>query len=378
MQTRPDNSAHFELIPEKDVLVCRLSGSWEISPQTPVFPNKAFAENAGVSRLRFEDSGLDDWDNSLLSFIFQALCQARQEKMEVDCSPLPEGICQLLREAQKPMEEQFRQELDSRPSLVERLGMVAGAGLSRGWLALEFTGQITLGFGRLFIGRSRMRMGDLIGQWQEVGVYGLPIVGLISFLVGLVLAFQAATQLTKFGAELYVPLLVGLSIVREMGPMMAAVVLAGRTGAAFAAALASMKGSEEIDALRGFGISPFDFLVMPRILGLFLMMPFLALYANALGIAGGMTVGVLVLEMPPQVYLQETFREMGAWDLGTGLIKAVFFGLIIGFSGCLRGLQSEPHAEGVGKATTSAVVTSILLLIVADAIFAVIFSIFDI
>jgi len=168
--------------------------------------------------------------------------------------------------------------------------------------------------------------------------------------------------------------LVGLSVVREMGPMMAAIVLAGLTGAAFAATLATMKANEEIDALETLGVAPVDFLVMPRVAALFVMMPLLAVYSNFLGILGGMVISWSILDIPTSLYWSETKSIIDLSDLGTGLIKAATFGLIIGLSGCLRGLRSDRSAAGVGHAATSAVVTGILLIIVTDAIYAVVFN----
>lgn len=202
----------------------------------------------------------------------------------------------------------------------------------------------------------------------------LPIVGLISFLVGIIMAYQGAVQLRQFGADVYVADLVGLSVVREMGPMMAAIVLAGRTGAAFAATLATMKANEEIDALETLGVTPIDFLVMPRLAALFIMMPLLAVYSNFLGISGGMVISWTILDIPTSLYWAETKTIIDLSDLSTGLIKAATFGLIIGLSGCLRGLKSDRSAAGVGQAATSAVVTGILLIIVSDAVYAVIFN----
>jgi phospholipid/cholesterol/gamma-HCH transport system permease protein len=169
--------------------------------------------------------------------------------------------------------------------------------------------------------------------------------------------------------------MVGLAVVREMGPMMAAIVLAGRTGAAFAATLGNMKANEEIDALETLGVSPVDFLVMPRIAALFFMMPLLALYANCLGILGGFVISHGILDIPASLYWTETKSIIDLSDLSTGLIKAASFGLLIGVSGCLRGLQAERSAAGVGQAATQAVVTGILLIIVSDSIYAVIFNI---
>jgi phospholipid/cholesterol/gamma-HCH transport system permease protein len=200
-------------------------------------------------------------------------------------------------------------------------------------------------------------------------------VGLISFLVGIILAYQGAVQLRAFGADIYVADMVGVAVVREMGALMAGIVLAGRTGAAFAATLGNMKANEEIDALETLGISPVDFLVMPRMAALFLMMPLLALYSNVLGILGGLVISAAILDIPASLYWAETKTIVDLSDLFVGLIKAGVFGILIGLAGCLRGLQAERSAAGVGAAATSAVVTSILLIVVLDAVFAVFFNI---
>jgi phospholipid/cholesterol/gamma-HCH transport system permease protein len=236
-------------------------------------------------------------------------------------------------------------------------------------------GDCTYSAGRFARRPHKFRWGDCLNEMQQCGAMALPIVSVVSFIVGVILAYQAAMQLRQYGADIYVADLVGLSIVREMGSLMAAMVLAGRTGAAFAATLGNMKANEEIDALETLGIAPVDFLVMPRIVALGLMMPLLALYSNAIGILGGMAVGAGVLDIPANAYWVETMSFIDLSDLSTGLMKSVVYGGLIGVAGCLRGLQAERSAAGVGRAATSAVVTSILLLAVADGIFAVIFNI---
>jgi phospholipid/cholesterol/gamma-HCH transport system permease protein len=193
-------------------------------------------------------------------------------------------------------------------------------------------------------------------------------------LVGLTLAYQAAVELRQFGADIYVADLVGLSVVREMGPMMVAVILAGRTGAAFAATLGNMRANEEIDALQTLGISPVEFLVLPRILALGLMMPLLALYADAVGALGGMVAASGILHIPPSAYWIEMQTSLEVHDINTGLIKALVFGLLIGLSGCLCGMRADRSAEGVGRAATLAVVTAILFIVVADAAAAVVYN----
>jgi phospholipid/cholesterol/gamma-HCH transport system permease protein len=239
----------------------------------------------------------------------------------------------------------------------------------------QFVGECVIGAFRLLKKPHKFRWRDCIYEMQQCGAMALPIVSLISFLVGVTLAYTGALVLRQYGGDIYVADLIGLAVVREMGAVMTGVVLAGRTGAAFAATLGNMKANEEIDALETLGISPVDFLVMPRLVALGVMMPLLAMYANALGILGGMAVGMGVLNIPPAAYWIEMGTIVSLSDISAGVIKAVSFGLIIGLAGCLRGLQAERSAAGVGRAATSAVVTSILLIVVSDAVFAVLFNV---
>ncbi|MBL9202479.1 MAG: ABC transporter permease [Opitutaceae bacterium] len=348
-----------------------VGGVWQVTEPRPVWAR--VLGGARPARVRLRAEGLATWDTSLLLFLFEVREWCRAAGAECDAAPLPEKIRVLL--------DQFGTAHDARPP-ADRMGsFIAGVGhvtvetWGRARTASTFLGESVLGVARLFRRPAAFRWGDCLGEMQQCGAMALPIVSLISFLVGLIMAYQAAVQLRQFGADIYVADLVGLSVVREMGPMMAAVILAGRTGAAFAATLANMKASEEVDALETLGIPPVDFLVLPRIVALTLMMPLLALYADCVGILGGMAVGAGVLEIPPAAYWIETQSIVDLSDVNTGLLKSVAFGLLIGIASCWRGLQAERSAAGVGRAATSAVVTSILLVIVADALFAVVFNI---
>jgi phospholipid/cholesterol/gamma-HCH transport system permease protein len=255
--------------------------------------------------------------------------------------------------------------------------------LTKKWAGLakentSFIGECTLGLISIIKNPRRFRWMDCVVEMQHCWSSSLPIVSLVSFLVGVILAFQAAIQLQQYGAAVFVADLVGLSVVREMGPMMAAVIMAGGIGAAFAAQLGNMKVDEEIDALETLGLSTVNFLALPRLLAITLMMPILALYANVLGILGGMFVSATMLNIPATAYWIETQNRVGFSDVTSGLVKSVFFGLFIGLAGCLRGMKCERSAAGVGEATTSAVVTGILLIVIGDAVFALIFNVLGI
>jgi phospholipid/cholesterol/gamma-HCH transport system permease protein len=217
---------------------------------------------------------------------------------------------------------------------------------------------------------------DVPRLMERAGADGLPIVLMINFLVGLVTAFQAAIQLKQFGANIFVADLVGISITRELAPLMTAIIAAGRSGAAFSAELGTMRVSEEIDALRTLGLDPFHFLVFPRVVALAVVLPMLTIFADLVGIAGGMLVAMLSLDLTFHAYLIETQKAVELWDVFSGCIKSVAFGMNVALIACQRGLSTQGGAEGVGRATTSAVVTSLFAIVVADAMFTVLFNAF--
>ena len=347
-----------------------VGGSWRITENRPAW-SEVIGE-ARPTRLRVRLDELGHWDTSLLLFLFEAQEWSRQSEAALDLAAVPERMRLLLGQfatAHAAVAPRERCE-----NLFTTVGLETWQAWSQLRTILNFVGECVLGAGRVSRRPGKFRWRDCLDQMQECGAMGLPIVSLISFLVGLTMAYQAAIELRQFGADIYVADLVGESVVREMGPMMVAVVLAGRTGAAFAATLGNMKTNEEIDALEVLGISAVDFLVLPRLIALAIMMPLLALYADFVGMLGGMVVSAGILQIPPTAYWIETQSIVDLTDINSGLIKATAFGLLVGLSGCLRGMQSERSAAGVGKATTSAVVTAILLIIVADALFAVLFN----
>jgi len=321
-------------------------------------------------RLRVDD--VEKWDTSLLLFLYEVQEWCRVAGAHCDTGLLPEKIRVLLGQFTSAHEASVP--VDRSESFLTGVGNVTIETWGRARTASTFVGETVIGIARLMARPHKFRWRDCFSEMQQCGAMALPIVSLISFLVGLIMAYQAAVQLRQFGADIYVADLVGLSVVREMGPMMAAVILAGRTGAAFAATLANMKANEEVDALETLGIPAVHFLVLPRVVALVCMMPLLALYADGVGILGGMAVAGAVLDIPASAYWIETQSIVDLSDINSGLIKSVAFGVLIGLSGCLRGLQAERSAAGVGRAATSAVVTGILLIIVADALFAVVFN----
>jgi phospholipid/cholesterol/gamma-HCH transport system permease protein len=355
---------------ENEVLHVALGGSWTLGGKTPRWA--AVVDGAKPAGVDLRTDGVSHWDTSLVVFVGEARRWCVEAKVPCDTSALPEKLGLLAAQFETSMRTDPRD--DRSQSLLSYVGFATQDAMQQARGLLQFVGECTIGAGRLVVGGSGFRWDDCVGEMQKCGAMALPIVSLISFLVGVTLAYSGAIVLRRFGGDIWVADLIGVAMTREMGAMMAGIVLAGRTGAAFAAEIGSMKANEEIDALTVLGISPVRFLVLPRVVALGLMMPLLAMYANCLGILGGMAIAFSTLGIPPTAYWVEMLTIVDLPDIAVGLIKAVVFGLIVGFSGCLRGLQAESNAAGVGNAATSAVVTSILFIIVADAIFAVVFN----
>jgi len=355
-------------------LVVKVGGVWRLGEDVPGW--EATAQDREVERVRVEEEGLERWDSSLLLFLLQARRWCEENDIPLDDSALPANVRELVsRIGSKKRGTATEGGRTSFLGTLDRWGRRLGRGAGS---AIEFVGESVLSLFRILRSPRRFRFRDCLGQMYATGAAALPIVGLVSFLVGVIVGFQSAIQLRQFGADIYMVSLVGLSVVREMGPMMAAVVLAGRTGAAFAAHLGNMVVGEEVDALRSLGISPIDFLVTPRLVALVAMMPLLALYADLLGVAGGLSVASLSLHIQPATYWEEIRRVVKLSDLNAGLIKSVFFALLIGLAGCQRGLAAERTSSGVGQAATSAVVAGILLIVLSDALFGKLFEIMGI
>lgn len=371
--------AAAEVVRQQDgAAVVKLTGAWRLGVELPpVQPLLDALRGARPRTLRFDARDLSAWDTSLLTFLDRLIGASEEASVEIDRDGLPPGVVRLL-DLAHAVPSRTGERTEQRESFLARVGLRA---LATGDATLEivtFVGRLTVAFGRLMRGRARFRAVDLGVFLQDCGAAALPIVTLISFLVGVILAFVGAVQLEQFGAQIYVADLVGLAMVRQMGALMAAIIMAGRTGAAFAAQLGSMKVNEEIDALTTMGIPPLEFLVLPRFLALCLMMPLLCVYADVLGIAGGFLVGVTMLDLSFSQYWNQTVNAIDLLDCLPGLIMSVFFGALVAVFGCLRGMQCAGSSSAVGDAATSAVVSGIVSIIVADAIFTVLFDVLGI
>jgi phospholipid/cholesterol/gamma-HCH transport system permease protein len=365
--------------PEDGVLMLRISGNWRVSDEIPPPARvREEVESGATSRLRFDTTELEGWDTGLLSWLRRVLQECSARNVDAEREGLPEGVRRLIALSEAVPEKKDTGRGGARASFLVRLGEATERGLAGGGEFLRFLGEVTSAFARLARGRATFSRTEFEVIVQEVGAEALPIVSLISLLVGLILAFMGAIQLRQFGAEIYVANLVGIGMAREMGPIMAAILMAGRTGAAFAAQLGTMTVNEEIDALETMGIDPTEYLVLPRMLALILMMPLLALYATVLGIVGGLLVSVIALNVGLTQYLLQTEHALDFADFGGGLLKASVYGVIVALSGCLRGMQCGRSAAAVGHATTSAVVTGIVFIIVACGLLTVVYNVLGI
>jgi phospholipid/cholesterol/gamma-HCH transport system permease protein len=362
----------FSRLPN-DELRIRLSGSWTLAEGVPSTED-ARAECEGTappSRVTFDTQAITVWDSALPTLLRGLLDLFEKRGIDTDRSGLPEGVRRLLDLAAAVPETEIGVDIAG-GSRVTRLGIAAIQRYKSATESIGFLGEVLIAFLRLAAGRAHFRFSDFMLALQQCGAEAVAIVTLVSFLVGLILAFIGAIQLQQFGAQIFVADLVGLGMAREMGAMMTAIIMAGRTGAAFAAQLGTMTTNEEIDALKTMGISPVEFLVLPRLLALTLMMPLLCLYSNLLGIIGGAVVGVGMLDLGVVAYFDQTRDALSLADFAAGLIKAVVYGSLVALSGCLRGMQCGRSAAAVGNATTSAVVTAIVLIVIASGIINVI------
>ena len=363
-----------------DAFTLRLSGNWRIGSNPPAADGieGKLRGAAEVRRLSYDASSVTEWDSALLAFLLRIGNAAGAANIAVDPGGLPSGVQQLLKLATAVPERKGARRAVTIPSILVTIGKETQHLWRQAGQMITFMGEATLSFGRLLRGKARFRRSDVMILAQECGVQALAIVSLISVLVGLILAFVGSVQLRQFGAQIFVANLVGVATAREMGALMTAIIMAGRTGAAFAAQLGTMEVNEEIDALKTFGFSPIDFLVMPRMLALIVMMPILCIYSDLLGIIGGGIVGVTILDISLIEYVNETRGALTVTDFAVGLFKSGVFGVLIALAGCLRGMQCGRSASAVGAAATSAVVTAIVTIIVADGLFSVLLDILKI
>ncbi len=326
-----------------------------------------------AKELVVDGESLGDWDSVLMAFLLQCYNQCRDDNIRFATRNFPASAKQLLDVASAvPPHEPgaspalpWYQSMDPGHLLREVRDAAVGS--------LDFLGELGIALARLVTGKATTRFSDFRNFCYQAGPDAFAIISLTSILVGMILAYLGAVQLQQFGAGIYVADLVVIGMLREMGALMTAVVMAGRTGAAYAAQLGTMQTNEEIDAITTMGISPMEFLVVPRILALLVMMPLLTLYANLLGMVGG---GIVAggMGITPLMYIAQGESAISMAHLSVGLVKSVIFGMLIAVAGCRSGINSGRSSAAVGQAATEAVVTAVVYLIVADAAINIIFQ----
>jgi len=364
-----ENSLSFFQSPE-GYLIIHLKGDWRMEKQLPSVKEveKQLTAEARVERVGFETSGLTAWDSGLLTFVIKVRDLCAEKRIQLNSDGLPEGARRLLRLASAVPERKGARKEFKREFFLSLMGGKAIDFFRSASEMIAFIGEATIAFAKFLIGKATFRRSDLFLLLQECGAQALPVVSLISILLGLILGFVGAIQLKMFGAQLFVADVVAIGMVRVMGAIMTGIIMAGRTGAAFAAQLGTMEVNEEIDALKTLGISPMEFLVLPRMIALVIMMPLLCVYSDLLGILGGLIVGVGMLDLGLLEYMNRTREALTLTTFGIGIFHSAVFGVLVALSGCLRGMQCGRSASAVGYAATSAVVTSIVAIIVATAI----------
>lgn len=359
--------------PYEGGLIVKFTGVWKIGHPLPDFGDfeRTIGNDSSIQKIAFDTDSLESWDSVFITYLLKVLAVSERAGIEVIKEGLPEGVVKLLALASAGRDRAGAAKVRRGTSFVAK----TGESVLKLWRSIlqmmEFLGEVFIAFLKLVRGKARFRWSDFLFIVQQSGAQALPIVSLISLLVGLILAFVGSIQLKMFGAQIYIADLVAIAMARAMGAIMTGIIMAGRTGASFAAGIGTMQVNEEVDALKTAGLPPIEFLVLPRVMALSLMMPLLTLYAVFMGIVGGLIVGVGGFDIGIREYLNETRGALTLTTIAIGLFSSFVFGILVALAGCLRGMQCGRSASAVGDATTSAVVTSIVSIIIATAIITV-------
>jgi phospholipid/cholesterol/gamma-HCH transport system permease protein len=364
--------------PQGNAAVLRLSGRLDAYSVGPLWAVALASLRSRPSlSVVIDASRVEYCDGAGIALLVELLRQPRSAGAEVTVAGLPEPY-QRLFEQFDPQRFTVKPEAQpERVSVTERIGKAAARFLRDAYERIAFVGESAIALAATFANPLRLRWPDALAVAQRVGVDAVPIVLLVGFLMGVILAFQSAVAMRQFGAEIFVANLVALSLLRELGPLMTAIVLAGRSGSAFAAEIGTMKVNEEIDALITMGLDPVRFLVVPRLLAGFLLSPLLTVLADLMGLVGGALV-MRTFNVPAVTYFHQVQSAASVGDLFGGVAKAFVFGLLVAGVGCLHGLRTGQGPSAVGESTTRAVVGGIILIVATDGLFAVLFHVLDI
>lgn len=324
----------------------------------------------GISAVSIDGSDLSGWNTGFAAFLFRLVNECTAIGVKPDFVKIPDSALRLLELSTAAGTKSFAERYE--PGFLEKAGDMTIGAYQATMVGLDFIGVLLVSLFRLVCGKAKMRWIDVWSEIIKAGPNALFIVSLIGFLIGLILAFIGAIPLQWFSAEIYVASLIGIGVMRLMGAVMTGVVMAGRTGAAFSAELGTMQVNEEIDALRSMGIPIVEFLVLPRLVALSLMLPLLCLYSNIIGILGGMVVSVFYLKISALEYWIQLVDTTRISDLVIGLFTSFVYAVLISICGCLRGIRCGRSSASVGQATTAAMVSSIICMVIATAVITVV------
>ena len=359
----------------QDSLLLSVSGDWLLDAERPD-PDEVISRLGQASKpksVAFNSEDLGEWDTGLVKTLIAIVQSAHESGVDIDASGLPTGAQRLVALAFAVEEREGARRIFKKERFLQRFGEKVLAGVEGARELLTFTGELVLSCGRFLRGKATYQRSDVTQYLQEAGAEAFPIVSLICFLIGMIFAFVGVMQLKLFGAGIYTANLVAVAMVREMSAIMTGIIMAGRTGAAYAAQIGTMKVNEEVDALTTLGMNPTDFLVTPRVFALIVMMPLLAVYGSLMGIFGGALVGISMLDVTIAQYWAQTLDSVHLNSVFGGLFKSIVYGILVAIAGCQQGMACGNSALAVGQSTTKAVVMGIVLIVVSAAILTVIY-----
>lgn len=359
-----------------DALLLTVGGHWTLRAAEHYEAELRALQPAGGKSVRFDLGRIDSLDTAGAWLLYRLAKRLRADGVSISFDNVSPAHADML-ERMARLDRHIEVE-PPRPNpvavIVARVGRGAvdvGIEITE---SLAFFGQLATSVSRLFVQPQRFRVSAVVYHMEQAGLNALPIVALISFLIGVVIAYQGAVQLRQFGAEIFVVDLVAISVLRELGILLTAIILAGRSGSAFTAEIGAMKINEEIDAMRTLGLDPMQVLVLPRLVALVITLPLLGFFADLMGLLGGGVMSMIELNISPAQYVERLGSAFQPWSFGVGLIKAPVFAAIVALTGCYMGLQVSGSAESVGRNTTRSVVHAIFAVIVVDAVFSVVFA----
>ena len=365
----------FKTEQQGEILLLSAGGSWETASLAQLDVGLRRLARTRVRAARIDLGAVDNMDTAGAWLLYRTRKELRARGVAAEFQGAKPAHADILNRIETGDVEQTleRDEVGPVLAMVERVGRASIAALGEGADLLSFLGATVITAGRAAVKPRRIRFTSLISHIEQVGLNAMPIVGLLSFLIGMVIAYQGAEQLRRFGAEIFTVDLLGIFMLREMGILLTAIIVAGRSGSAFTAQIGTMQVNEEVDAMRTLGLDPLEVLVLPRILALVIALPLLTVLADVMGLAGGALMSMAVIDITLVQFMERLKDVVPLWAFWVGLIKAPVFGLLIGLVGCREGLNVVGSAESVGRHTTKSVVVSIFLVIVADALFSIFF-----